>query len=254
MATKIPSHKEYCYVTQKQLLSRFLYPNPVCLLSLTDSSTVPAFQNVMTISWLMPIDNQGNIMLSMNATRCTAEKFATLPVGHPFVLNIPNSELQELVLEIGKSSGFNVDKFSNLAIDSCLPGWQSTLNMEVLIPNKPNGKLSKKQISQQERLALVSQTCAITSCIAHLVCTLVCCTDANNVGFRDSNHILISSNISCAYVMNEYWNGRNFVAQSPESSPILSFLGSGVFGHIHPGQQAIARRHGEINEEDNKEI
>jgi hypothetical protein len=41
-------------VTAQNLLSRFLYPNPVCLLtSRDDESSV----NVMTISWLTPINN-----------------------------------------------------------------------------------------------------------------------------------------------------------------------------------------------------
>ena len=187
----------------------------------------------MTISWLMPVDNQGNIMLSMNASRCTAEKFLSLQSGHPFVLNIPSSAQQELVLQIGKCSGFDIDKFTSLEIDSCYAGWQQTVQVDESLPfNKPAGKLSKKQIQKNSRQLLVSKTCAISCCIAHLVCTLVRCTKASEVGFPDSNHILISANLVCAYVKHEYWNGKNFVSQLSETPPILSFLGSGVFANI----------------------
>jgi flavin reductase (DIM6/NTAB) family NADH-FMN oxidoreductase RutF len=238
-----------CYVFQKQLLSRFLYANPVCLLSLTgcyadstniathsDSDTVythdkTRFRNVMTISWLMPVDNQANILLSINANRFTAQKFTSLPSGSPFVLNVPTSDHQNLVLRIGKCSGRSTDKFSTLGILSCLPGWQDSIDVDV-VPNKPNGMLSKKQIQGRERAQLASKTCALSCCVAHLVCTLVQCTDTHEVGFSDSNHLLLSAQISCAYVRPDYWDGKHFISQNANAPPILSFLGSGEFAHL----------------------
>lgn len=41
---------------EKGMLSRLLYPNPVCLLSAWDAVAAKAF--VMTITWLTPINNQ----------------------------------------------------------------------------------------------------------------------------------------------------------------------------------------------------
>ncbi|GLE09067.1 hypothetical protein PINS_up020656 [Pythium insidiosum] len=41
---------------EKGMLSRLLFPNPVCLLSTQDETT--GARNVMTITWLTPINNQ----------------------------------------------------------------------------------------------------------------------------------------------------------------------------------------------------
>lgn len=41
---------------EKGMLSRVLYPNPVCLLSVWDAAERRG--NVMTITWLTPINNQ----------------------------------------------------------------------------------------------------------------------------------------------------------------------------------------------------
>lgn len=41
---------------EKGMLSRVLYPNPVCLLSVWDAAQHK--RNVMTITWLTPINNQ----------------------------------------------------------------------------------------------------------------------------------------------------------------------------------------------------
>lgn len=44
---------------EKSMLSRVLYPNPVCLLSVQSATDDPETSaNVMTITWLTPINNQ----------------------------------------------------------------------------------------------------------------------------------------------------------------------------------------------------
>lgn len=42
---------------EKSMLSRLLYPNPVCLLAACDGED-DAKRNIMTITWLTPINNQ----------------------------------------------------------------------------------------------------------------------------------------------------------------------------------------------------
>lgn len=234
-----------CYVSQPAMLSRFLYPNPVCLLTLTDGNTVtshnhetgctPCVRNVMTVSWLMPVDNQANVLLSINTNRFTAEKMSSLPIGSPFVLNIPCSEHQGLILQIGKCSGRTVDKFASLGIATCFPGWRETVTFEDNDDNDASPRrhaLSKKKLKRRESALLASKTCAISCCVAHLVCTIVKCSDSSYVGFSDSDHIILSANISCAYVKSEYWNNKQFASLRPDTPPILSFLGSGEFAHI----------------------
>lgn len=54
--TRVPSH----------LAGRLLFANPVCFLVTQNSD---GGHNVMTISWLTPVDNRGNFVLSMNSNR-----------------------------------------------------------------------------------------------------------------------------------------------------------------------------------------
>ena len=131
---------------EKQQLSRLLYGNPVCLLTTAKRPALGYHRaNAMTISWLTPVDNQGNIFLSINTRRHTAERLmkeylmgtTTTDDIHRteshdgqqidvpsmgshdsgstktfFVLNIPTAGQEDLVLRIGGCSGRDVDKFA----------------------------------------------------------------------------------------------------------------------------------------------
>ena len=102
-------------IDEKQMLSRLLYPNPVCMLS-TPAHAATGGPNVMTISWLTPLNNFGLVLLLVNAKRHTAAKLRGCP---DFVLNIPAHGLEETVLAIGKHSGAQGDKFAKLGIEVC---------------------------------------------------------------------------------------------------------------------------------------
>ena len=91
----------------------------------------------MTISWLTPVDNQGNIFLSINTKRHTAERLMkefsmdendqsinfnekeVVPKTESpksktyFVLNVPTAGQEAMVLRIGGCSGRDVDKFAD---------------------------------------------------------------------------------------------------------------------------------------------
>jgi flavin reductase (DIM6/NTAB) family NADH-FMN oxidoreductase RutF len=108
------------HVKEKQMLSRLLYPNPVCMLT-TPAHVSTGRPNVMTISWLTPLNNFGLILLSVNAKRHTASKLQACP---DFVLNIPAHGFEETVLAIGKNTGGDGDKFAKLSIEKCAPGWE----------------------------------------------------------------------------------------------------------------------------------
>lgn len=58
-------------IRQKNLMCRLLYPNPVCLLTVYDPETQR--RNVMTITWLTPVDNHGTFVCSINKKRFTAD-------------------------------------------------------------------------------------------------------------------------------------------------------------------------------------
>lgn len=70
-----PDPNEITVIRSGQLMSRFLYPQPVCLLTTTSSSL--EVRNVMTISWLTPVDNHGRFVCSMNQKRHSAQVLQT---------------------------------------------------------------------------------------------------------------------------------------------------------------------------------
>jgi len=59
---------ELIEIKQKLLMSRLLYPNPVCILTTPEHPEHPehAYANAMTISWLSMVNNNGLAMFSMN--------------------------------------------------------------------------------------------------------------------------------------------------------------------------------------------
>ena len=100
-------------------LSRPLYPNPVCFLStwLPGRDAV----NVMTISWLTPIDNEGRFFCSMNQRRFSATLLAANPF---FCLSAAVGGLEPLLTRVGGCSGARItNKPSALGVGMCRPGW-----------------------------------------------------------------------------------------------------------------------------------
>jgi flavin reductase (DIM6/NTAB) family NADH-FMN oxidoreductase RutF len=93
------------------MLSRLLYANPVCLLT---SQSVDK-RNVMTISWLTPLDNHGHFICSINQKRCTT---TILEQSKRFVLNVPIQGQEELIIAIGSCTGFEVEKLEKLKLDT----------------------------------------------------------------------------------------------------------------------------------------
>ena len=112
-------------VREKNLLSRLLYPNPVCLLSVRTHAdqSLPdkkIKRNVMTISWLTPIDNYGNFICSINKKRYTTELVIET---RKFVLNVPVHGQEPLIFSIGACSGRHCDKFDLLDVPTTVPGF-----------------------------------------------------------------------------------------------------------------------------------
>ena len=107
---------------EKNLLSRLLYPNPVCLLTVNFGCDVEPLgfeRNIMTISWLTPVDNYGNFICSINKKRHSAD---LLMKAKAFVLNVPVHGQESMVISIGSVSGRAVDKFDLLGIRVTSPG------------------------------------------------------------------------------------------------------------------------------------
>ncbi|KAG7394038.1 hypothetical protein PHYBOEH_005896 [Phytophthora boehmeriae] len=219
----------------KSMLSRLLYPNPVCLLSVC--SPDGSARSVMTITWLTAINNQGGFVCSVNASRHTAKFMHSKAI---FVLNVPVRGMEELILAIGSSSGADVDKFSQLQVATCAPGGgdltksseeqDSTLTSESTpTPSDlKKRKLSKKELARQEIAAAARQSVALRDCVAHLLCRVETVTE-------DDGHLLLRCSQLAGWSRQAYWDGRNFIPlEGTDAEPYLTFLGSKVFGYVLP--------------------
>lgn len=128
---------------EKHMLSRLLYCNPVCLLTVCNQQTV----NVMTVSWLTCINNQGVVFLSIKDTRFTAKM-----LEKSFTLSIPTTAMRSKVLEIGSVSGAEGCKITRLGLElvntdgsvysrgnPCIQGCCAYLDLQVLQVNRAHG-------------------------------------------------------------------------------------------------------------------
>lgn len=61
----------------KEKFSRLLYPNPVCLLT-TNPDAANEHPNVMVLSWLAPVNNDGLFVFSINKRRHTTTRLSVL--------------------------------------------------------------------------------------------------------------------------------------------------------------------------------
>jgi flavin reductase (DIM6/NTAB) family NADH-FMN oxidoreductase RutF len=84
---------------EKGMLSRLLYPQPVCVLTTRSS--------MMVVSWITPIDNHGRFVMSINLKRFTLMEILELGA---FCLNVAPKSMQDKVLQIGSCSSETTNK------------------------------------------------------------------------------------------------------------------------------------------------
>ncbi|KDO23316.1 hypothetical protein SPRG_11630 [Saprolegnia parasitica CBS 223.65] len=204
----------------KNMLSRLLYPNPVCLLSVqSGDDDASRRRNVMTITWLTPINNHGKFICSMNCKRHTAT-LVHAP-GQYFVLNVPTKAHEATILAIGGCSGADVDKFETLQLATCPPGWAP------LRPLKRKHGMSKKDLRDADVYDAASGCVALVDCIAHIVCRV-------DAVLETDGHNLLTCTQVAAWAKAAYWNGKHFAPQSRDLMPYLTFLGTKVFACVTP--------------------
>ena len=193
------------------MMCRLLYPNPVCLLTVYDRLKHKA--NVMTITWLTSIDNHGTFVCSISKRRFTSElmKVATI-----FVLNIPTRDTEGTILAIGSSSGRATDKFRDLGLRMCCPGWSNGTS-------RGKGKRKKKG---NEHHDVTKHAIALRDCIAHTVCRV---REKQDMG----QHWLFVCKQELAWSKKNYFaDGKRFMRNSESLSPYLTFLGTQTFGSV----------------------
>uniref|UniRef100_A0A7S2U628 Flavin reductase like domain-containing protein n=1 Tax=Lotharella oceanica TaxID=641309 RepID=A0A7S2U628_9EUKA len=245
------------HITEGRLLSRLLYPNPVCLLSVAPPGKPP---NVMACSWLTPANNLGTFIMVINKKRHTASLIHQRE-GATFVLSVPTHYERDLVLRIGKATGAKGDKFKTLNIPRCPPGWKknqwkskkrahasslgsSSSNPFAALATLPSfeptpkeeessgskatrgaGSLDDVKRAVQALGGAEYGTVAVKECICHIVCHV----EKMLPSFIDG-HWLVKAQMEEAWVRDTHWCGKNFRPRILGSGDILTFLGAQKFG------------------------
>ena len=252
--------------------SRLLYPNPVCFLctpSLKEDQAAKEehdyHENVMTLSWLTAINNEGCFVMSLNRRRATARYFNTQNnnsnPSREFCLCVPIAGMESLVLAVGRTSQRFGSKFQREEKDgpskttkntndrtaTATPGSVSGSHAGVVVPS-----MSKRQRKRLEHIECFENGIPglirvpfgsvgdVTStglfCIAGTVAHLHCRTyliEDDNVDAQQDTHCIIYAQVMNAVCRSSYWNRhKKIFCSTLGERPILTFLGSQTFGYV----------------------
>lgn len=214
----------------KSRLSRLLYMNPVCLLS-TESND-RSVSNVMTISWLTCVDNNGHFFASMNRGRFSWTVLSNQEeANRHFVLSVPVAGMESTVLAIGGQSGRGGrNKFTEL-------GLQTERYLQLAQESKHAGDTNCLQSNALDGICIIG-------CAAFLMCRVDSWQEMHG-------HQMLHCTIDSAIVAQSYWqSGKTFCPTADTSvlnadalhctddhavqrppPPVLGFLGSQSFVH-----------------------
>lgn len=249
-----PVDNDMVRLTEGKQFSRLLYPNPVCFLCTPVDTAIGYDDNVMTISWLTAINNEGSLMLSINRRRHSSTYMGR--VGKEFCLCVPVMGMEPLLLAVGGTSGKSAGKFeqqtANATSDGSVPG-NDDFATNKLERNSPEPFPSKRKKKRLEREALRrgipnlarrpfyecqpgsdSKKNAglfyIEGTVARLRCEIYRVIQEDEI---DNAHNIVFARILDAYCHCDYWNeNKNLFCPKKGGKPFLSFLGSQTFGHV----------------------
>ena len=213
---KRPAAPAWLSVTEPRLRSRLLYPNPVCLLTTWGEVDGSWRKNVMTISWLTCLNNDADVLLSINARRHSA---AAVLSGRAFGLSVPTSDLATMVLKIGACSGSKHDKLATVE------GLAAVEADEAKAGKGGFAALMSDSSDDDEGVEAPPDTpWFVEGCVARLACVL-----SRRLTEGEDHHVVVAK-VTDATVREDYWDGKTFRAPHGRA-PFLSFLGSQSFAH-----------------------
>ena len=214
---KRPAAPAFLAVTEPRLRSRLLYPNPVCLLTTWGEVDGSWRKNVMTISWLTCLNNDADVLLSINARRHSA---AAVLSGRAFGLSVPTSDLAAMVLKIGACSGSKHDKLATVEGLAAVEA-----DAEAKAGKGGFAALMSDSSDDDDGVAAPPDTpWFVEGCVARLACVV-----KRRLTEGEDHHVVVAK-ITDATVREDYWDGKTFRAPHGRA-PFLSFLGSQSFGH-----------------------
>ena len=236
------NHKEVIskfHIVERHLLSRLLYPNPVCILSTT---SLEKKINVMVCSWLTPIDNMGRFFMSIKKTRHTAKILLEQSVHERiFGLNICNNKLQNLLLEIGSCSGKNLNKITEFNIETCKFGWEfidennggKLLNVKPNLLRKDYKSCNIKEVRKKVGWLGFQKLKFLQQSPVHLICRITSVAAenhecVNNCIEEDIDHYKFFCEILFACTDKKIFDSNVY----NKDSELLTFFGSKTFGVV----------------------
>ena len=214
---KRPAAPAFLAVTEPRLRSRLLYPNPVCLLTTWGEVDGSWRKNVMTISWLTRLNNDADVLLSINARRHSA---AAVLSGRAFGLSVPTSDLAAMVLKIGACSGSKHDKLATVE-------GLAAVEADDTKASKGGFAALMSDSSDDDDDGVAAPPDApwfVEGCVARLACVV-----ERRLTEGEDHHVVVAK-VTDATVREDYWDGKTFRAPHGRA-PFLSFLGSQSFAH-----------------------
>ena len=211
-------------ITDRKMLNRLLYTNPVCILSTPAGETWKA--NVMTMSWLTPIDNEGHIVFSMNRSRYSAN--SVVKNRSHFVLSVPVSGMEETLKQIGKG-GKKKDKENKE--ESKLPSTTESFLFSQKLADLVDGGLELVHVGSKsnlgfEELEEINPYFAVKGTVAHMLVKVERVLEET-----DNNHYVCRARIRRGWVDPAYWqDGKMFKPSLNILPSTLTFFGSQQFG------------------------
>lgn len=214
----------------RHLTTRLLYPNPACALVTANDPGTLGGHNVMTITWLTPVDNLGLLFLSLNASRHSAGNVLR---ERGFTLSVLTEAQRSVALACGSVHGTAMQG-----------GKLAALQLRTHVPE--GGGLP-----------------VLADSPAHLWCSVVSVLAPSEQGAGAAGsgagaplpptikgHLALLCVIDRASVRADYWaTGKLLTPSAPGLPRLLCFLGSGVFAAMEE-----VRAEGEGGEAPTKQI
>ena len=267
---------KWIHLYDKKDFSRLLYPNPVCFLSTLstkDGSTCRSSDaskrranNVMVLSWLTATNNSGRFMFSINRSRHSAtnvvpidESSGKARTGVDFVLSIPVQGMEQLVLDVGGTSGKWGSKFvADHYHDDAEPSNETGEDDECRAADVDLTSLSNRQKKKLKRMRLAkgipnletvpighsdasarekNLQFAINGTCSHIHCRTHAILDepaSSSLGIIDEEHFLVMAEVIDAHVHSSYWDAtkKQFRPMRDDVPPYLTFFGAQTFGYV----------------------
>ena len=218
--------------------------------------------NVMVLSWLTATNNSGRFVFSINRGRHSAtnvvpidESSGKARTGVDFVLSIPVQGMEQLVLDVGGTSGKWGSKFvADHNHDDAEPSNETGEDDECRAADVDLTSMSNRQTKKLKRMRLAkgipnleaapighsdassrekNLLFAINGTCSHIHCRTYAILD-EPADIVDEEHFLVMAEVIDAHVHSSYWDAtkKQFRPMRDDVPPYLTFFGAQTFGYV----------------------